>query len=64
MIVRPALLDRDVLSFDEPGLLQALAQRIHQMRERRGRRAAEKPDHRHRLLRARRNRPRGCRAAE
>ena len=36
LIVRPALLDRDVASFDEPFLAQALAERRHEMRERRG----------------------------
>jgi 2-polyprenyl-6-methoxyphenol hydroxylase-like FAD-dependent oxidoreductase len=58
LIVRPALLDLHVLALDESGLVQALAERQHDMRERLGRRATEKSDDRHRrLLGARRERP-------
>ena len=63
LALRPAVFDRDVLTFDEACLLQALAERGHEVRRVGGRSAAEKPDHRHRrLLRAYRDRPR-CRTA-
>ncbi|MFL5001197.1 MAG: hypothetical protein ACJ8DY_12510 [Xanthobacteraceae bacterium] len=63
--VRPAVLDRDVLAFDESGFLQALPEGGHEV-DRVGEPAdAKKSDHRHRrLLRACRERPRRCRAAE
>jgi hypothetical protein len=62
---RIAELDRQVLALDEACLLQALAERGHEVRRVGGRRAAEKADRRHhRLLRARRERPRRRRAAE
>src|SRR5262249_4811105 len=64
LIVRPALLDSDVASVDEPFLAQAVAKLCHDRRERRSGRAAQQPDYRHRrLLCARRERP-CCRAAE
>src|SRR5262249_36581576 len=54
----------DGLPFDVAALGKALSQRIEEMGRRVGRRAAEKPDHRHgRLLRPRRKRPRRRRAA-
>ena len=34
LIVRPAILDRDVLALDEPSLLQALPERVQTIRER------------------------------
>ena len=65
LIFRRAIFDRDVLALDEACFLQALAERGHEVRRVGERRAAEKSDHRHRrLLRARRERPRGRRAAE
>ena len=65
MIIRIAIIDNSVLSLDKAFFLQALAERDDKVLERRGWCAAEKADHRHRaLLRARRKRPRGCRAAE
>ena len=61
---RRAEFDRDVLALDEARFLQALAKRGDEVRHVGERRAAEKPDHRHRrLLRARGKRPCG-RAAE
>src|SRR5262249_61314929 len=54
----------DVLDLNKAGLLQALAQPAHALRERVRRCGVEKPDHRHRrLLRPRRERQRR-RAAE
>src|SRR5439155_10189160 len=56
--------DRDVLTLDIVGFLQAPAESGHKMRHVNERCTAEKPDHRHRrLLRARRERP-GGRATE
>ena len=62
----PAIFDRDVAALDVAGFAQALAERGQVRRSRTlSAIAAEKPDHRHRrLLRARRERPRGRRAAE
>ena len=58
LIVRRAILDRDVLALDEARVLQALPERGHDLR-RVSERAAEEPDHgRCRLLRARGKRPR------
>jgi hypothetical protein len=51
LIVRPALLDHHVLAFYEPRLVQTLAERHHDIRERLSRCAAEKSDHRHPLER-------------
>src|SRR5215471_5883187 len=64
LIVRPALLDSDVASVDEPFLAQAVAKLRHDRREQRSGRAAQQPDYRQpRLLRARRERPcRSCAA--
>src|SRR5438034_10557265 len=64
--LRPAVLDRNVLTLDEAGFLQSLAEcaqaPFHDGFRRCG---AEEPDHRHRrLLRPCRERPRGCGAAE
>src|SRR5262249_25362142 len=60
-----ALLDDHVLTFHEPRLVEALAERRHETREWLSRCAAEKSDHRHRrLLRLRRKRQRRGRAAE
>ena len=61
----PAVFDRHVLALDIAGFLQALAECAQTVRDRVRRFAVEEPDHRHRrLLRARRERPRGRRAAE
>jgi hypothetical protein len=38
----------DILPFDKPSFIQALTKRRPEMDERFGRRAAEKPDYRHR----------------
>src|SRR6516225_7024356 len=65
LILRPAILDRHILAFDVPVFADALPECGHKTCSVGGRRAAEEPDHRHRrLLRARRERPRGSRAAE
>jgi hypothetical protein len=64
LIVRPAILDGEVLALDEPGLAQAIPERSNKVCGAGRRRAPKEPDHRHRrLLRARRERP-CCRAAE
>jgi hypothetical protein len=54
--VCPAEFDRYVLAFDIAGFVQAAPERGHEMRVGSGRPSAEKADHR--LLRARRERPR------
>src|SRR6185436_14952824 len=60
-----AVLDRYVLAFDVAGLVEAFAERGHIASGGIGRKASNKPDHGHyRLLRARCDRPHGCRAAE
>src|SRR5262245_28505485 len=55
---RPAILDRRVLTLKCAGFLQALAERCEERLKAVGGRAVEKPDHGHRLLRPRRQRPR------
>src|SRR6516165_5982340 len=65
LILRPAILDRHILAFDVPAFADALPECGHKTCSVGGRRAAEEPDYRHRrLLRARRERPRGSRTAE
>src|SRR5262249_919347 len=62
---RPAIFDLHVLALDISCLFQPLAERAQTDRVRVRRRVAKEPDHRHRwLLRLRRERPCGCRAAE
>jgi hypothetical protein len=61
---RPAELDRDILALDEAALLQTAVKRLQQVHGILGRTRAHESDDRHRLLRARRERPRSCRAAE
>ena len=61
----PAKFKGDVLTFDVAGLAQAFAEPRDQRRKLLGRTMMEKSNDRHcRLLRVRRERPRGCRAAE
>jgi hypothetical protein len=55
--VRPAVFDRDVLGLDIAGFLQALTERGRHGRVPVRRTAIEEPDHRHGLLRPRRQRP-------
>src|SRR5262245_6893126 len=60
LVLRPAILNRHILALDVAGFTKALAEcgQISCTIDRR--RAAEEPNHRHsRLLRARRERPRG-----
>src|SRR5262245_41769027 len=65
LIVRPAILDSDVLVLNESGVVETLPERIKNVFEPRSRRRPEKSDHRHRrLLRAGRKRPRRRRAAK
>jgi hypothetical protein len=65
LIVCMAVLDRHVLALNEPDFVQTLPDRRIEMRERRGWRTAEEPDHRHPLLlRVRRKRPRRHRPAD
>src|SRR5260370_24097784 len=59
MAVRPAVLDNNVPAFDIAAFAQTLPETIKEPRCWVGRRAIEKPDHRHRgALRARAKRPR------
>src|SRR5262249_49072675 len=60
---RPAILDRDVPAFEITCLAETLQKRTQDRCCLAGRSRAQEPDHRHRLLRARQERPRG-RAAE
>src|SRR5262249_33880296 len=55
----PTVFDGDVASLDETGIIQALSKRLREFRIYAGWKAAEVPDHWHRLLRTRRERPRG-----
>ena len=65
LTLRPAVFDRQVLALEKASFLQAMLEFAHSIAQPFGRRAMEKPDDRHRrLLRACRDRPRGCRAAE
>src|SRR5262249_30205466 len=60
-----AILDRDVLTLNEARVVQTLPKSRHEVRDRGRRTGVQPPDDRNRcLLRARRERPRGCRAAE
>src|SRR5262245_65384494 len=61
---RPAIFNLQVLALDIAYLFQSLAERAQTDRVHFTRCVAEEPDHRHRLLRPRGERPRGCRAAE
>jgi hypothetical protein len=64
-LLGPAVVDRHVLALDIARLFEALAKGTQAPGNRLGRSDFEKSDHRHdRLLPARRERPRGCRAAE
>jgi hypothetical protein len=65
LILAPTVCDRYVLALDIAGLLQALAKSAQTVRSRLSRSVFEVPDHRQGcLLRARRERPCDCRAAE
>jgi hypothetical protein len=57
------ILDRHVLAFDVAGFAKSLLERGPRARSSSGRVAVYEPDHRYRLLAARRDRPR-CRAPE
>jgi hypothetical protein len=64
LTVGPPVFDRHVLARDIAGLFQALTKAAQAIRDHLSRSVVEESDHRHRrLLRARRERPRG-RAAE
>ena len=64
LVLRPAIFDRQILALDVTTFADASLERGHKVCTVGRRRAAEEPDHRHRrLLCARRERPRGCRAA-
>src|ERR1700730_16517218 len=66
LVLRPAIVDRQILAFDITSFFQALAERAQAVWVVKvGRIDAEKPDHRHRwLLRTRRERPRDRRTAD
>src|SRR5437016_3380425 len=65
MVLRPAVFDRQILSHDVAGFAQSLAERAHKRSSRRaGPPGVEDADHRHRLLRARSERPSDCHAAK
>src|SRR6516225_4707823 len=64
MTIGPTIIDRDILTLDEAGVVKAM---LHDCNERRighWRTTAEQSDHRHWLLRARRERQRGCAAEQ
>src|SRR5262245_16917157 len=59
LTLRPAVIDRRILTFDVTAFLEALVEYFNRIGGLGGRPAAQEPDHRHRrLLRARRERPR------
>jgi hypothetical protein len=63
--LRPAIFDRDVLTLDVTGFVQATAERGHYGSERLSRLSIQESDHRHRrLLPAHGERPSSHRAAE
>src|SRR6516225_4586458 len=65
LMFRRAVFDHDVLALDKASFLQALTEGGHEVHSVSERGVPQEPDHRHlRLLRARRERPRGGRAAE
>ena len=65
LALRPAVFDRHVVAINVTGFAQPFEKGRQLPRVILGGRSVDKPDHRHRrLLRARRERPRGCRAAE
>src|SRR5262249_10143854 len=65
LTVSPAIVEGDVLTLDKACLIEALADDRNEGQIDSGRTAAEQSDHRHRpLLRARRQRPGRCCAAE
>jgi hypothetical protein len=63
LVLRPAILDHDILALDVAGFANALPECGQIAGTISKRRAAEKPDHRP-LLRTRRERPRGHTAAD
>src|SRR5215831_10475189 len=65
LILGPAVFDCDILAFTKAAVLKPLTKCAEQMGVRGGRCTVKKSDHRHRrLLRMRRERPRGRRTAE
>src|SRR5262245_11785010 len=64
IIVGPTILDRDILTIDVTGLPHAAIECSELLAPGSGRAAVEESDNRHRLLRARRERPCRRRAAE
>src|SRR5262245_31638947 len=65
LVLRPAILDHDILALDVAGFTNPLPEGGQITCTIGKRRTAEETDHRHRrLLRARRERPRCCRAAD
>src|SRR5262249_39020899 len=65
LIIRPAILDCDVLAFYESSRIEALAKRVDKVRRAGSCCGSQKSDHRYGgLLRARRERPRRRRTAE
>src|SRR5262249_59957449 len=65
LILGPAIFDRHALALDIASILEALAEWAEKILTGVRRSLVKEPDHRHsRLLRPRRERPRGCRAAE
>jgi hypothetical protein len=64
LAIRPPVFDRHVPALNVTGFGQSSVKCRYKLASRFQRRAAEKADHRHRrLLRARHERPRSCRAA-
>src|SRR6516165_9268948 len=65
LALQPVVLDSDILPFDVTGFLETFTERGHITRSDFRSPRVKKPNHRHRrLLRPRRERPCGCRAAD
>jgi hypothetical protein len=60
--IRPSVLYRDILALDVTEITETLLKRGHELRI--GKPTVDNSNYRRRLLRARRERPRGRRAAE
>jgi hypothetical protein len=64
LIIRPAVFDHNILAIDVAGLGQTFMKSCQLSRVILGGSSVDEPDHRHRLLRAHRDGPRGCRTCD